>query len=71
MMEFWKVADCEMARASYMLSVALFIQDNNDSEAAAWREKAERVRREIQGEKYFAEAHGEGIYDLIVESWVR
>ena len=59
MMEYWKVADCEIARASYMLSVALFIQNSSDPEALVWREKAERVRREMQGETYLAECENQ------------
>ncbi len=71
MMEFWKVADCEIARASYMLSVASSLQNNSDPDAAVWREKAERVRQRMQPRGYFAEAHGEAVYDLMVKDWVR
>jgi hypothetical protein len=56
MMELCKVADCEVARASYMLSVALLL---------------ERVRKQLQGSGFRAEAHSEEVYDMFVESWVR
>ncbi|KAK4144607.1 uncharacterized protein C8A04DRAFT_36599 [Dichotomopilus funicola] len=70
MMEFWKVADCEVARASYMLSMALSHNGGN-SEAAMWLERAEGVRKQMQGPEYVAEGHGEIVYDSLVESWVR
>ncbi|KAH6634898.1 hypothetical protein B0J18DRAFT_471846 [Chaetomium sp. MPI-SDFR-AT-0129] len=70
MMEFWKVADCEVARASYMLSMALS-HNGGDSEAAMWLERAEGVRKQMQGLEYVAEGHGEIVYDSLVESWVR
>ena len=71
MMEFWKIADCEIARASYMLSLALFVQNSGDPEVQERRENAERVKRGIQGEVYLEEAHGEVVYDIMVESLVR
>ncbi|AEO66791.1 uncharacterized protein THITE_2128795 [Thermothielavioides terrestris NRRL 8126] len=71
MMEFLKVADCEVARASYMLSTALLLRAGGEAEAAVWLEKAERVREWMQGTGYKAEAHGDAVYDMLVESWVR
>lgn len=71
MMEYWQVADCEQARASYILSVALLTKDGDSTEAHAWREKAELVREALQGGSYFAEAHGEWAYDQMVEHWSR
>lgn len=70
MMELGKVADCEVARASYMLSISLSIR-GDDQEARKWREKAEATRKKLQGESYYADAHGEWMYDMLVESWVR
>ena len=71
MMQLCKVADCEVARAAYMLSVTLYLKGGDDTGAAQWRDKAESVRRLMQKEQYFAEAHGEWAYDNMVESWVR
>ncbi|KAH6842385.1 hypothetical protein B0I37DRAFT_314984 [Chaetomium sp. MPI-CAGE-AT-0009] len=71
MMEYGKVADCELARASYMLSVALLTRDGGSTEALAWREKAELVRQALQGDSYLDEAHGEWAYDQMVEYWAR
>ncbi|KAK4151889.1 hypothetical protein C8A00DRAFT_44984 [Chaetomidium leptoderma] len=71
MMEFCKVADCEVARASYMLSVALRQKTGAESEGAVWLEKAEHVRMRMQGPGYKVEARGEAVYDSLVESWVR
>ncbi|KAI1483709.1 hypothetical protein F4774DRAFT_425415 [Daldinia eschscholtzii] len=70
-MELGKVADCEIARAGYMLSVALSIQNIDQKEAQEWREKSEAIRRKLQGERYDADAHSESTYDMLVESWVR
>jgi hypothetical protein len=69
MMELCKVADCEVARASYMLSVALLLMA--DGESAVWQAKAEWVRKQLQGSGFRAEAHSEEVYDMFVESWVR
>lgn len=46
-MEFWKVADCEIARASYMFSVALTLQGG--SEAGEWAQKAETEENNRRG----------------------
>jgi hypothetical protein len=69
MMEDWNVADCELARASYMLSVALLNQYAGSTEALMLREKAELVRQALQGDSYFAEAHGAWPYDQMVDHW--
>lgn len=69
MMEYWQVADCERARASYMLSVALLTKNGGSTKAHAWREMAELVREALQGDSYLAEEHGEWAYDQVVEHW--
>ena len=71
MMESWGVADCEIARASYMLSVAMLHQDSGSPDALVWREKAEALRRGMHGDAYVPDAHGEAVYNRMVESWVR
>lgn len=71
MMQLCKVADCEVSRAAYMLSVALYLRGDDNDGAAQWRDQAESVRRAMQKEQYIAEAHGEWAYDNMVESWVR
>jgi hypothetical protein len=71
LMDLCQVADCEIARASYMLSVVLSLGDLNESDGRRLRSKAEAVRRAMQKDKYIAEAHGEWSYDRLVESWVR
>ena len=71
MMEYWKAADCEVARTSHMLSLALLAEDGGSTEALAWGEKAELVRQALKGDSYVAEAHGEWVYDQMVEHWSR
>lgn len=70
-MELRKVADCEIARASYMLSLSLSIRGSDQEESRTWHEKAEKIRRKLQGDRYCADAHSEWTYDALVESWVR
>ena len=38
--------------------------------AAMWLEKAEEVRKQMQGSGCLPEAHGESVYDFLIESWV-
>ena len=71
MMEYCQAADWELARVSYMLSVALLAKDGGSTEAFAWRQKAERVRQALKGDSYLAEAHGEWAYDQVMDHWSR
>jgi len=54
-----------------MLSVAMLHQDSGSPDALVWREKAEALRRGMHGDAYVPDAHGEAVYNRMVESWVR